>query len=257
MKKYLFSNSNITLGILGTVIFLVVWEIISRSIIKNSLILSAPSEVFFSLVQLLETGLIFPHLLVSLEELLLGITLAIVLGVLIGLVLGWYKKLHNLVSPIITSIYAMPIIVIFPLILIWVGLGIWAKITLVFLAAFFPILINTIDGVKNIDPDFIRLGRSFSGSDIKILRAVIFPATLPFIVSGLRLATIRGLSGMLVAEFFVSSQGLGYMITYFGNTFQTSNLLAVVLIVIFIGLTLTTLVNFAEKRLQGWKVQKN
>ncbi|MCL5439243.1 MAG: ABC transporter permease [Patescibacteria group bacterium] len=255
-KKELF-GLNIKLGILGLIAFIILWEVIALFVVNNPLFLTPPHQVVISLHQLFAQGLIYEHLLASLEEFFLGIGLAVIFGVILGIFFGWYKKIHWFFSPLLTSFYAMPTIAIFPLILIWIGLGFWPKVTIVFLAAFFPILINTIAGVRNIDHDFIRLGKSFGGSDLKIITNIIFPATLPFIASGLRMAVIRGLSGMLVAEFYVSNKGIGYLITYFGNTFQTDKLFAMVIIIIFLGLALTLLVNFLEKRLQAWKPEKN
>ena len=138
-------------------------------------------------------------------------------------------------------------VALIPLIIIWLGLGVGAKVVIVFLASFFPILINTIGAVRNLDPVYTKLGKSFGANDFDIFRFIAFPASIPFISTGIRVAIPRGIIGMIVGEFFVSNKGIGYLITFYGSTFQTGKLLAVVVLIVSVSTILTYIANFFEK----------
>jgi len=242
------------LGLIGALIFLIIWETFTRTKVINPIFLSPPTEIMQTEWEFFTSGKIFPHLFISLQEFSLGFVIATILGVTLGLLIGWYKKLESLTSSLIYSLYSTPNIALLPLIIIWTGLGIWSKIIIVFLGAFFPILINTISGVKNLDPNLISLARSFRATDSQIFKTIIFPASLPYILTGFKLAIPRAMIGMIIGEFFVSNKGLGYLITFYGSTFQTAELLAVVVIIIVISVSLTKSVSCLEKYFQSWKI---
>lgn len=241
------------LNTIGVFIFLLIWELVCRLGLVNPLFLSPPTQILKAGLDFFLTGQIFPHILISLEEFSLGFLLAILIGITLGLLIGYFKKLESLTSSIIYSLYSTPTITLLPLIIIWAGLGIASKVVIVFLASFFPILINTISGVKNLNPEFIHLARSFGASEKQLFPLIIFPATLPYILTGLRLAIPRSIIGMIVGEFFVSNKGLGYLISFYGSTFQTDKLLATVVIVVIISITVTWTLGVLEKKLQRWK----
>lgn len=247
------SKENLILGLLGIITFLLLWELASILNWVNPLFISSPLKVSIEILSMFQTKFIYPHLSISLQEFLLGFVLAVFLGVILGLLIGWYKRLKSITGLLVFALYATPTIALLPLLIIWLGLGILTKVVIVFLSAFFPVLINTVSGVENLDVNLIRLARSFGAKDTDIFRHLALPASIPFIVAGLKLAVSRGLIGMLVAEFYVSSKGLGYLMTFYGSTFQTSKFLAVVLIVVAIGVTLTTAVNLLENRFKTWK----
>lgn len=247
-------NNNFLLSLTGIIIFLTIWESFSQFKLVSPILFSSPTQILQAELKLFISGKIFTHLFISIQEFSIGFILAATLGVTLGLILGWYKKLEALTSSLIYGLYSTPNIALLPLIIIWAGLGIWSKVTVVFLGAFFPILISTISGVKNLDPSFIQLARSFRASDWQIFKTIIFPASLPYILTGLRLAIPRAIIGMIIGEFFVSNQGLGYLITFYGSTFQTAELLAVVLVVVVISITFTKILAKAEQHFQSWKI---
>ncbi len=240
-------------GLAGLFIFFSFWQVLSITKWINPLFISSPFEVLKEFFSFIKTGDIIPHLVISLEEFAIGFLIACFFGVLFGIIIGWYNKLYSLSSPLIYGLYSTPLVALIPLMIIWLGLDIWPKVAIVFLGAFFPILINTISAVKNLDPLYVRLGKSFGASDFDILRSIALPSSLPFIVAGLRLAIPRAIIGMIVGEFFVSNKGLGYLITFYGATFQTGKLLAVILMVVILSLSLTRLVELVEKRFEKWK----
>lgn len=241
IRKYLPNLAAITL-------FFVLWEFVSRFKLVNPLFISSPGEIIGEIFEFFASGTIFPHLLISGIEFTLGFLLAISMGIFWGLIIGWYKKFSKIANPFVYGFYATPNIALLPLIIIWLGLDIWPKVAIVFLSAFFPILINTIEGVKNLNPEHIKLARSFGAKDRDIFRTIAVPGSLPFILTGLKLAVARGIIGMLIGEFFVSNQGLGYLINFYGSTFQTGKLLAVVLMVVIVSILMTRMVELIQKR---------
>ncbi|MCL5411443.1 MAG: ABC transporter permease [Patescibacteria group bacterium] len=251
------SKPNFYLGLVGLSAVLLTWEIVSESGVVNPIFISSPSKILPEALEMIDKGNIYPHLVVSLEEFFLGLILAIFFGIIFGWLIGQYKKLDAFFSPLIYSLYSTPNIALLPLIIIWVGLGLWSKVLIVFLGAFFPILINTISGVKNLDQNFVTLGKSFGATDFDIFRTITLPASIPYIMAGIRMGISRGMIGMIVGEFYVSSHGLGYLITFYGATFQTAKLFSVILIVILVSVSLTATVSYFEKRFQTWKPQKD
>lgn len=254
--KQKFKNKNWTLSLISIGVFLILWEMAWTFKWVDPLFISSPSEIIQIGSELFTTGKIYPHLLVSAQEFVLGLLLSVLLGILLGLIIGWYKWIFNLLNPLIFAFYSIPHLALFPLIMIWVGLGIETKILFVFLGAFFPILINTTQSVKNLDIKYIRLARSFGASDLDLFKTIALPSAVPFIMTGLRLAVPRALLGMIAGEFFASNKGLGYLIVSYGASFQTAKLLAVTFLVVVLSLLLTESVAVLEKRLQTWKPQK-
>ena len=252
----LFKKENYYLGFTGVAGFIIIWEIVSRLRLVSPILVSSPEAVLNSEIELFATGAIFPHLFQSLSEVIVGLTLAIFLGVLFGFIIGRFSRLEKVVHPLVYALYSTPAIAIFPLILIWLGFSLWTKVAIVFLASFFPIVINTTAAVKNLDPNFIRLAKSFEAYDFDIFKSITLPSSLPFIISGIRIAVPRSITGMVVAEFFASNAGLGHLISYFGATFQTEKFLAVVFIIIVLSVALTSIIGFFEKRTQNWKPEK-
>jgi len=244
------------INLIGAGVLLVLWEMSFRLNWVDPFFVSAPSKVFQEGSKMFTTGKIYPHLWVSAQEFSLGFFLSVTTAIIFGLIIGWYKKIYALLNPIIFAFYSVPHIALFPLIMIWAGLGIWSKVLIISLGAFFPVLITTTQAVKNLDADYIRLARSFGANDFDLFKTITLPAAVPYIMTGLRLAVPRALLGMIAGEFFASHTGLGYLIVNYGASFQTSRLLAVIFIVVVVSITLTETVAYAEKKLQTWKPVK-
>lgn len=255
--KYKYSKTNIVLSLTGVAGFIIIWQILSATKTVDPIFISSPDEVLREFFEMFANKTIFPHLLISIEEFILGFSLASILGIGLGVLIGWYRKLYITSSLLIYALYSTPIVALVPLIIIWAGLGIAAKIIIVFLAAFFPIIINTIDAMQNLNPDYVKLGRSFGANDFDIFKTIALPASIPFMITGLKVALPRGIIGVVVGEFFVSNQGLGYLISLYGSTFQTGKLLAIVLIIIFISVFLTLLLELTGNKFQVQKGGKN
>ena len=236
------------LGLTGLIIFLIAWETISDFKIVDPFFISSPSKVIVSLYELFSTGDIFPHLLFSGEEFFAGFFLAIISGIILGLIISSSGYLYNLTKPFITGLYNTPRIILLPLLLIWFGFGLFSKVLLIFLIAIFPILVNTITAARNVDRSLILMARSFSASKLVIFIKVIFPSSFPYILTGINLAIGRALTGIIVGELYGSSGGIGYLASYFGQTFQIDKLIAIIIIFIIFSLLLTNAIYLLTER---------
>ena len=189
---------------------LVLWEILGRDV--NPVFGSYPSAIAVAFWELLRSGELWSALADSLQPFFVGYGLAIVIGVPVGLVIGRFRTAEAALGIYVTAGYAMPLVALVPLLILWLGLGFKVKVAVVFLMSLFPICINTWLGVTAVPKTLIEVGKSFVASDVVILRRIILPATLPYIMAGIRLAVGRAVVAMVIAEFFTTISGLGAVI---------------------------------------------
>ncbi len=232
--------------------FLGLWEIFAAFGLFNTFFTSSPSRIVQSAAWLFRHGF-WQDILTSLIEFTCGMILAILLSFVIGLLLGWYKRLNAMFEPFINMMNAMPYVAILPLIILWFGIGIQSKVAAVFLAAFFPLAINIIVGVKTVDPSLMACARSFGANDRQVFRTLILPSSVPFVVAGLRIAVARGLVGVFVGEMLASSSGIGHMMSAASSTFQTDKLFVGIVILAGTGYLLIEMIKRLEKRLNSWR----
>src|SRR5215813_4308310 len=197
------------------VVLLGTWEIFGRDV--NPVFGSYPSAIAEAGWELARTGKLWAALGDSLRPFLVGYGLAILIGVPIGLVTGRFRTVEAAIGIYITAGYAMPLVALVPLLVLWLGLGFAVKVAVIFLMAVFPICINTWLGVTAVPKTLIEVGKSFVAPDSVILRRIILPATLPYIMAGIRLAVGRAVVAMVIAEFFTSISGLGAVIITSAN----------------------------------------
>ena len=152
----------------------------------------------------------------------------------------------------ITFLYSTPTVALVPLIVLWVGFESTAKIVILFLFAFFPLVINTYQGVKNVDPRLLEVGRAFRCSERQLWTNIVLPAALPFIVTGLRLAVGRGLIGMVLADLYTAISGIGYLIVRSASTYRVDKMFVPIVVLGVLGITLTALLRAAERWVAPW-----
>jgi NitT/TauT family transport system permease protein len=203
--------------------------------------------------QLVRSGELPRQMLESLTTLGIGFGISVVLGVGLGLVMGRSRIAEAILDPHMNALYATPQVALTPLFMMWFGLGFTVKAVIIFLFAFFPILINTAIGVRNVGSSTIEVGRAYMASERQILLKVIFPAAVPFIMAGIRLAVGRAIVGMVVAELFTAITGLGAMLTLYGNLFETAKMFVVVIVLGLLGVALIRVTQALERRMARWK----
>ncbi len=242
------------LTLLEVVIVLYVWDtLVVRFEVVNPFFFPAPSNMAVELELLISTGELWDHLSFSLRNLAVGYATGVVLGISVGLLIGTSRFLEKLWGPLVWSAYSTPIITIRPLLIIWFGFG-WTSLAfLVFLSSLFPILINTMAGVHTVDKSLIRAGRVFGASPVQVYTKIVLPSTVPFILTGLRLAIGAALIGMLVGELVSSNMGLGYIVAMGASHFNMSKSFTAVMILVVMSLTLVNSVKWLEDRVAPWR----
>jgi ABC-type nitrate/sulfonate/bicarbonate transport system permease component len=219
----------------------------------SALFFTGPSAIIGAFQDTWGSGELQSDLLYSGGNFATGFSAALVAGVTLGLLLGWYRLFRLVLDPFLNAFYATPRIALVPLIIILFGIGRLPAIVIVFLSAFFPILINTIVGVKTIDNDLLKAARAFCASDRQIFTTVALPGSVPFILTGVRQGVAHGLIGVVVSEMFVGGQGVGFMITAGGQNFATERVFLGVLIMAGSGILLTSAAERLQAHFSRWR----
>ncbi len=231
-------------------IVLIAWEIFGAHV--DPILFAPPSKVVIQFVTMVRSGELWTYLWPSLVVFGVGLSIAAVAGIAIGLLFARYWFLDVALGTYVTFLYSTPTVALVPLIVLWVGFDMTAKIVILFLFAFFPMAINTYQGVKNVDPNLIEVGRAFRCSEGQLWTNIILPAALPFIVTGLRLAVGRGLIGMVLADLYTAISGIGYLIVRAANAYQVDKMLVPIVVLGILGVSLTALLRMLELRVAPW-----
>jgi NitT/TauT family transport system permease protein len=233
--------------------FLLFWEYFGRGI--NPIFGSYPSAIFAAFVDLARNGKLAAALLQSVQPFIIGYGLAIVVGVPLGLVIGRFWVAEAALGILVTGGYAMPLVALVPLLILWFGLGFTVKAAVIFLMSLFPICINTWLGVKSVPKTLIDVGKSLVASDAVILRRIVLPATLPYIMAGIRLAVGRAVVGMVIAEFFTTISGLGAIIINSANNFDTATMFVPIIVLMVLAIGLNALIGWIERLVAPWQAE--
>jgi ABC-type nitrate/sulfonate/bicarbonate transport system permease component len=254
--KFYLNQEKKILGGVSVALFLIVWELVGNVFQWiNPMFMSSPSLIFKAAVEMFSSGEIYHDLYVSGVEFLGGYFLAAAVGIPFGIMTGWYKRMSYVFDPFVNAMNATPRVALLPLVIIWLGIGILSKVGIIFLGAVFSILINTRDGVKTTPANLLNAARSFGASEWMVFKTVVIPSTIPFILTGLRLAVGRALVGVLVGELYAATAGIGFMITVAGATFQTDKVFVGVGIFALSGMIGMELLTKLERRFDKWRPQ--
>lgn len=232
---------------------LVAWEVLARTVLTNRLVIVPFSEVMAALVREVTTGAFWEHTRITFLELGIAFPISVLLGIALGLVLATSRLLQQILDPLLTAMYSVPIVALAPLFISWLGFGIESKIAVILLVAVFPIIISTEVGLRSTDRSLIEAARSFNATGGQVFLTVTLPFAIPFIIGGVRVAFARALVGVVVAEFFGAFAGYGYAILAAGQSYQTARLLAYVVVLALLGMASSVLLRNWEKRLAPWR----
>jgi ABC-type nitrate/sulfonate/bicarbonate transport system permease component len=231
----------------------VLWQLVAQYIIHDKLFLVTPTEILTRSQQLLATGELQKHTWTSTLEFLIGFGLAVVVGITFGLLIGTSKVMRAVWVPWISAMNSTPTVALAPLLILWFKLGIESKVVVVFLVSVFSVLVNTQAGIESADEGLVETARAFGAKRLQIFTKVLLPSAVPFIVAGLRLGVGRGLVGVVVAELFGATSGLGYMINVASQVFDMAGLFAAVVILAAAGVISTELIRVVERRIAPWR----
>lgn len=241
------------ISVFSVLIFLALWQAASLINPKLLIFISSPARILAEGLELVSRGNFWVHVTASLTAFSLGFFPAVILAVAAGLVIGYYKKIFAAFKPHVFVLSSLPMAALAPLFIIWFGIGLAAKAAIVFLMALPPVLVNTIDGTKNADKELIKMAKSFGAGDLTVLKNVIFFSALPFIFSGSRLAVGRAVIGLVISEVFGYGKGLGFLVSFYGSTFQVGRLMFVIMLLLGFNMAMISLINLIKKLTVRWE----
>lgn len=238
-------------SVVGT---LVVWEWYGRTV--DPLFFSYPTAIVAAFPSMLIEGQLLEALAGSLQVLVVGWGAALVLGVVLGILMGRYEQFDNLLEWQVSALYSTPDVALIPLLILWFGFGLQAKAVVVLYAAFFPILINTHAGARDVSSSLVDVARAEGAGELRVLRNIVIPNATPLILTGLKVSVGRAVVGMVVAEMLMVISGLGGLVVFYGNQFATDKLLVIVIILAMLGVGLTQAAELLERRVAPWAVSQ-
>ncbi|MDI6790967.1 MAG: ABC transporter permease [Thermodesulfobacteriota bacterium] len=241
------------LGAIGIIGALLVWELAARLRLADPVLISSPMLVAGALRGWAVSGALWRDLGTTLYELVIAIGASALVGIPLGVIMGWNRPAEYALDPFIWLLYSTPLVSFWPLFIIWLGIGANAIIALAFLFSIVQIVINTMVGVKGIDPVLVRCARSFNARAVDLFFKVTLPGALPMIVAGLRLALGRALIGVIVGELFSSNAGLGFHISFYGTRLQFADVFAGLFVIVIVGVGMSQAIRLLESRLVRWK----
>lgn len=246
-------NERTVLGLTGLIGFFVIWQVGASLGLINAFFFSSPTAVLVAGVAEVQKARFWNDVRISMTELGVGSLAALVLAVPLGIIIGWYRRVSFTFDPWLNFFNALPRIALLPVVVLWIGLSIEMKMVIVFLGAFFSIIMPTAEGVRTVDRAFLDVAHSYGASQRRLFTSVVIPATIPFIVTGIRLAIGRALIGVIIAEMYAQTDGLGVMINKAEAALQSDRMLFGVLIFTVAGILTTEGVGYVERYLQRWR----
>jgi NitT/TauT family transport system permease protein len=247
------SASGFTPGTIGAsvavlVVFLAVWEWLPRAGGVPEFILPPPSKVWSEFLRMLANERLLWHTGITTLEIIVGFVLGCLLGIAIGFILGLSPKTELVLSPYILALQIAPKVAFAPLFVMWLGYTVYPKILVAILIVFFPVMVNVLTAVRTVDPDMVSLARSFSATRLQIFRLIEYPASLPPLFAGLRIAATLAVIGVVVGELVGGNLGLGYLLTYGEGQGNTAMVFVTIIVLTLIGIIAYAAVTLMERR---------
>jgi len=239
-----------TLAVLG---FLLLWEVAVLQGWINGRFTSQPTQIWRAALVIFAEDDFAVHCGVSLLSFALGFVMALAVSIPLGLYLGVSRWGRLFLEPPLMALYTAPRIVLLPILIVWLGIGLGSKVAIVFLGAVFPIMVNTMAGVRGADPRLSTAARAFGATRMDIFLKVLVPGSLPAILMGVRLGVGRGVLSVVVGEMFVSEAGIGHQIMTYGQAMQFNNLLVYAFTISLFGYGLTVALRMLEDRIRSWR----
>jgi ABC-type nitrate/sulfonate/bicarbonate transport system permease component len=250
-RREQFFASALGLGVIAAL--LIIWEIAARTGLIDSMFSSCPSKIIIAGIELFRDGQIQHHAWASSKVFILGFLLSAVVGIPVGIISGWSKWTDHALSPLISALNTTPRLALMPLLIVWFGLGFGSKIVLVFLSAVFPIVINMQAAMLNLDEEFRTVAKSYGATRRQLFTTIALPASVPFLITGLRMGIGRALLGIIAAEVFGGGEGIGFLIQYAGSMFQVETVFVCVVLIGTFGIVLDRSFQFVSRSVDHWR----
>jgi ABC-type nitrate/sulfonate/bicarbonate transport system permease component len=241
--------------LLSLVVALVLWEFVARVVIDNPLFFPTLPQVWGAGVEAVKSGQLWEDISISAQEFLLGYVIGSVAAILLGGLVSSSMFLRRFTDPWVYLLYSTPIIALAPLFILWFGIGILSKVAIVVLMVFFPVFINTRQGLETTEQAYVDVARSYGATELQLFSKVRLLSAVPYVLVGLRLSVARGIIAVSVGEFFGAAAGLGFRITEAGQTFDSAGLFVAVIVLAVVGMVGTSLLSLLERRIAPWRFQ--
>lgn len=246
-------NEPLVLRLAGVTGFFLLWQVASDLELISSFLFSSPTEIFAAGAREVTLPRFWNDMRVSGMELGIGTAAAIGTAVPLGILIGWYRRLSLGADPWLNFTNALPRAALVPVAVLWLGLGMEMKAFIVFLGGFFSIILPVVDGVRTTERQFVDVARSFGARDRLILTSIVLPGIVPFIVSGMRIMVGRVLAGVVIAEFYAQTEGIGVMIIKAANNLHMDRMMFGVLIFTILGIVFYEVVGALERHFDRWR----
>jgi NitT/TauT family transport system permease protein/taurine transport system permease protein len=233
---------------------LTLWEAIVRFGLVNQIILAAPSDIVLAAVK--DGGVFLRAFATTMIEIGAAILVAWTLGIVVGVVVGSSHALAAATAPVLSSIFAIPLIILYPLLMAWLGIGPLSKIVFGVLSGFFPIALNTVDGVRAIERRYFVFARSIGATSLQTYARIVFPLALPAVVSGLRVGTGLVVIGVVVTEMLASLGGIGFLISYHRTLFNTGHVYFGMMLALTMAVAVNIGITWLDRRLALWRMRE-
>jgi NitT/TauT family transport system permease protein len=233
--------------------FFLIWEAICRFGLVDPLFLSPPSTVLITTGKLIKSGELITHISASLYRAFLGFFLAAAIAIPHGILIAWFRVIEDITNPIVELFRPIPAAALIPVAILWLGIGNASKIVIIAFACYFPIILNTISGVRHVDVTLLKVAKLFGANRLQTLTKIVLPSAFPFIMTGLRISMAVALILLIITEMIGARSGLGFMIIDAEYTFKTERMFAGIFTIGFIGFTMNEVMVRIEKRATRWK----
>lgn len=243
------------IGVLNLATFFIVWQVAATVSDIPPLFLPSVADVVRELQEMHQEGILWGNLWTSFAVYVVGMVISLAIAIPMGLTIGGIRILDKILSPYVWAVYTTPRLILMPLVLLWVGINDTARVVIIVLSAVPATLVVVMEGVKTVENSLLNAARSFSAGRIALFRTVVFPSTVPFIATGVRMGVSRGLIGLFIGELFTAATGIGYILTLATKTFNSARTFGILLIFILFCVAMVGLSQLLERRVSQWRGQ--
>ena len=229
---------------------LAAWQLFAAQL--DPILLPTPVAVAQAMVTEVTTGVMLKAAWVSLVDVALGFGLALAVGLVVGVLMGRYRAVEEMLDPFVSFFNATPMVALVPVVIIWFGLTLWSRVFFVFILAVWSILVNTVEGIKNVNKGLMEVGTSFGLSEARIVRSISIPGAVPYIFAGVRVGLGKAIIGMIIGEYSIALAGLGGLAVSYGDAFQTARLLGVIVYTSLFGVLAVVALQLIQRRFFPW-----
>jgi NitT/TauT family transport system permease protein len=239
-----------TLRVGSVAVVLAAWQLFAYQL--DPILLPTPVAVAQAMLHELTTGTLLRAAWVSLVDVAVGFGLALLVGIGAGILMGRYRAVEEVFDPFVSFFNATPMVALVPVVIIWFGLTLWSRVFFVFILAVWSILVNTVEGIKNVNKGLMEVGTSFGLSEASIVRSISIPGAVPYMLAGVRVGLGKAIIGMIIGEYSIALAGLGGLAVAYGDAFQTARLLGVIVYTSLFGVLAVAVLQLLQRRFFPW-----